>query len=120
MKSFHKDGRVRVILKLRLPRTVAEPEECSLFNNFYEKLAEQYISSSEHLPYSTEKGSRPTTVNVDFSQCTDEYLRAHPKLKKRLATSVIIKREMKINVEGQIRRTEQIDIYDTKTSLFIK
>ena len=120
MKSYRKDGRVRVILKLRLPRLFDETKESSEFNAFYERLAEEYISSAEKLPHGTERDSRPTTVNIDFSIYTDEYIKRHPKSAKRLTEAVIIKREAKINAVGEIRRVEHIDIYNEKTFLFIK
>ena len=120
MKSFRKEGRVRVILKLRLPRISCESEENPEFNAFYERLAEEYILMAESLPYSTDEGARPTTVSVDFSVCTDGYIKKHPRLSEKLAAHTVIKRETKINSGGQVRKKEHTDIYNEGASRFIK
>ena len=120
IKIFHKDGRARVILKLRLPRLCHESAGAFEFNGFYEKLADEYVRLLGRVPYSTETGSRPTTVVVDFSVITEEYMKKHPRLSKRLASSVVINRETKINLNGEIRRFLRIDIYNIKTHVFLK
>ena len=120
MRSFHKDGRVRVILKLRLPRTDGNTDENSEFNAFYERLAEEYMRSVEEVSYSTDVGARPTTVSVDFSVCTEEYIKKHPKLSKKLEICTVIKRETKINNGRRVRKTENTDVYNERTFTFIK
>ena len=120
MRSFHKDGRVRVILKLRLPRLVCDSDEGLLFNAFYERLAEEYLILAESVPYSGETGARPTTVSVDFSVCTDEYIKSHPRLSKRLAAHTVIKREVKISAGGQVIKRENTDIYNERAASFVK
>lgn len=120
MKSFNKDGRVRVILKMRLPCLEKESDGAADFNNFYERIAEGYMNLASQCPYSTERGSRPTTVSVDFFEVADEYIKKHTKLSKNGKDFAVIKRDVKINANGKIQRFEHIDIYNVKTHLFIK
>ena len=120
MKIFHKDGRARVILKLRLPRISSESSGATEFNGFYERLAEEYIRLLAYVPYSTELGSRPTTVTEDFSVVTEEYLEKHPRLVKKCRSAAVIRRDVKINVNGDMRRASHIDIYNTAPGSFVK
>ena len=120
MKSFRKDGRVRTILKLRLPRISGESEENPEFNAFYERLAEEYILMAESLTSYTDEGARPTTVSVDFSVCRDGYIKKHPRLSKKLAECTVIKRETKIKLGEQTVKKEYIDIYSEPKFRFIK
>ncbi len=120
MKIFHKDGRARVILKLRLPRISSEFAGASEFNGFYEALADEYMSVLGEVPHNVEPGSRPTTVTVDFSAVTEEYIEKHPKLIKKRESVVVIKRDVKINQNGKMRCFSATDIYNTKLHVFVK
>ena len=120
MKIFRKDGRVRAILKLRLPHISSEFAEASDFNGFYERLAEEYITLLPNVPYSAEQGSRPTTVAVDFSVINEEYLKEYPRLNKLWNSVTVIKRDVKINKNGEICHFSHIDIYNAKTQTFVK
>ena len=120
MKSFRKDGRVRVILKLRLPRISCESEENPRFNAFYERLSEEYILMAQSLPSDTDEGARPTIVSVDFSVCTDGYIKKHPRLSEKLAAHIVINRETKINMGGRVIKKEHTDIYNERAMRFVK
>ena len=120
MKIFRKDGRARVILKLRLPRISSEFAGAPDFNGFYERLADEYISLLAGVPYSEEPATRPTTVTVDFSVVTEEYLEKHPRLIKRRDCLAVIKRCVKINLNGGTRHFSSADIYNTNINMFIK
>ena len=120
MKIFHKDGRARVILKLRLPRISSESSGAPEFNGFYEALADEYMSILGEVPHNVEPGSRPTTVTVDFSVVTEEYIEKHPNLIKKREYVVVIKRDVKINLNGKMRSFSATDIYNTKLNVFIK
>lgn len=120
MKIFHKDGRARVILKLRLPRVSSEFAWASEFNEFYEALADEYMNLLCEVPHSTEPASRPTTVAVDFSTVAEEYAKKHQRLIKKREYVVVIKRDVKINLNGKMRSFSATDIYNTKLNVFIK
>ena len=117
MKSYRQDGKVRVILKLKLPRSGGESE---VFDGFYERLADEYASLAVEAPYSTDVGTRPTTVSIDYSVITEEYMTSNPKTLKKHGNSIVIKRKTSINVNGKIRSYEYVDLYDTDSCLFVK
>ena len=117
MRCYRKNGRISVILKLRLP--LASEEGHAEFNSLYEKLSEKYLELPEKASYSQETGARPAVVSVDYSIITDEYVSAHPKSEKRRIL-IAIKRSVKINLQGRITEREYLDLYDTENRLFIR
>jgi hypothetical protein len=120
MKSFNRDGRLRVILKLRSPRLIDESGENREFNAFYERAAEEYVRLAKELPHGDMRDFLPTSVNVDFFIYTEKYMKMHPKLAEKLARSVVIKRETIVKRGSEMRRAEHIDIYNTERRLFVK
>lgn len=120
MKSYRKNGRIAIVLKLTLPRLDGEGEANKAFNDFYYALAEKYDLSIADSKITSENIKRPITVNVTFRDITDEYLASHRRYKSKSAEIKVIKRLTRINSEGQTRSAEHTDVYSLKMGAFIK
>ena len=120
MKSYRFDGRVVAILKLILPRAESENGDNKNFNALYTSLAETYMSMTEKLSHNAGgAGRRPITVSVSFAP-----LQKEQKISKKRAHSseniLVIRRTVSVNDNGNVRRTEFVDMYDTALQVFIK
>ena len=119
MKIYRKGGRIAVILKLRLPRATGEQNDGSSFNSFYSQAADKYVAVSGNAPIASACGSRPTTVSIDYAVVTDSYFERHPNKLKKQKNIVVIKRDVRINLCGEIRSREYYDLYDVDEQIFV-
>lgn len=121
MKSYRKNGRVAIVLKLSLPRILEDTGIIEPFNNFYSALAEQYDLNISDITVVTENMNRPITVTVSFTDITEEYTKSYGRKNKATTGDVIvIKRLVRINSDGQVRSAEYVDIYNMSLGLFVK
>ena len=118
MRCYRKNGRIAVILKLRLP-FVQDSEKHTEFNGFYEKISERYLSLPQKTSYGAEAGALPAVISVDFCDISDVYADANAKTAKKNPRITVIKRILKINVQEKITEKEYLDLYDEEKRLFI-
>ena len=120
MKCYRKNGRISVILKLRLPCDSDLLNRHPDFNSFYEQLSEQYLLLLEKAYLNVESGARPAVVKVDYRVITDEFFANHPKLAKRYPRLTAVRRNTLISINGSSGEKECVDLYDEESRLFIK
>ena len=121
MKSYRKNGRLAIVLKLSLPRILEDTGIIKPFNDFYSALAERYDLNISDITVVTENMNRPITVTVSFTDITEEYTKSYGRKNKANEGDVIvIKRLVRINSDGQVRSAEYMDIYNMSIGIFVK
>lgn len=116
MRSYRKNNRTSVVLKLVLPRSHDGEEE--RFNSFYLSLAECYLAFAEKLSDSIPPGTQPTVISVNFE--ISEELPDGRLYEKNKENIVVIRRTHRIRCGARVTVGEFLDFYDTKRSVFIK
>jgi len=120
MRCYRKDGRVAVILKLRLPQSDGSCNGCAAFDSFYSGVADRYLSAIEGELKKLKHCERPAVINVDYIVVTDLYVKERSRLFKKYKNLVVIKREERINIMGEIRRKESLDFFDKDMGIFVE
>ena len=121
IKAYRKNGRLSVILKLSLPKITdgaAGEAATGVFNAFYASLAEAYVGELTDAPFNT--GNSVARVTVDFTDITDEYTAAHPRVCRRCKSAIVILRRVSITAPEIRKELEYTDIYDTAYGFFVK
>ena len=116
MRSYRKNNRTSVVLKLVLPRSHDGEEE--RFNSFYLSLAECYLDFAEKLSDSIPLGTQPTVISVNFE--ISEELPDGRLYEKNKENIVVIRRTHRIRCAEHVTVGEFLDFYDTKRGIFIK
>jgi hypothetical protein len=109
VKAFFKEGRLALVLKLKLPYFEGENERFNLrANAFYEELMLCYIRECERVLNQGKPRERPISLQVEFEEnrvnvCAIFVTRTH---KLRLPT-------------GEKREFSSLDAFDSQTGLLI-
>lgn len=120
MKSYRKNGKIAVILKLKLPHSDGQCDKCATFDSFYSKVAERYLWLIEDKIKNLNCADRPVIVSVDFTVVDISQLKLKPIFLKKHKNLIVIEREQKINMMGEIRKNKYLDFYDTDAKMFVK
>ena len=116
MRSYRKDGRTAVLLKLVLPCVSDDTKE--YFNVFYTSLAESYSSLADGISKRVDSTGVPVVVSVGFEVLID--IPKEHKYEKRKESLLIIKRTHRIRKGNKIKSGAFIDFFDTVQNIFLK
>ena len=118
MRAYRRGGKVRLVLKLELPRLDENYSFSEPFNSFYASLADataealNKIRTDENLLY-------PAMLTVSFSDLTEEYIKAHKRMSARAGEYIVISRKFAFRTDSTAVR-EFVDIYDKSRCIFLK
>lgn len=116
MRSYRKDGRTVILLKLLLPRL--RDGEGSEFNSFYLALAERYLDIAGRISEDAPAGIAPTVISVVFElpeQIPDA--KSYEKTKENL---IVVKRVHRIRKGASSTVSTAFDYYDSRRDIFLK
>ena len=109
MKAFFKEGRLALVLKLKLPHFEGENERFNLrANAFYEKLLQCYIGECEKYANQKTSRERPISLQVDFEE------------NRVNVCAIFVTRTHKLRLpSGERREFSSLDAFDSQTGLLI-
>ncbi len=117
------NGHLSAVMEISLPVLLFESDNTdeSIFNSFYESLADEYIKAArskfekaEHL------GASPTLVRISFSDETSVLSEREPELLKKHPTLIAVLRSISVRQGGEIKKHAEYDLFDPSFGVFIK
>ena len=119
MRAYRTSGKVRLVLKLSLPKIEDENPFAEAFNSFYLSLADCYVSCAKDVRV-PENPVRPAMLTVSFEDISDKYVSAHKRLLRKCGKPLVILRKVSLSFENKRTFNEFIDIYDIRRGVFVK
>ena len=109
VKAFFKEGRLALVLKLKLPFFEGENERFNLrANAFYEKLLQCYIGECEKYANQKTSRERPISLQVDFEE------------NRVNVCAIFVTRTHKLRLpSGERHEFSSLDAFDSQTGLLI-